>query len=204
MIEMKIPSLGQKGVLLFVALGLVVMLGISFWDRVSNPELMVPGRDSGMGEGRGSMPGEAAMNPDVAKLMEHLRDNPNDVQALVHLSEHLVNDQNWAAAETFIRRAVIAAPDNAQPMYLLGVVQHNLGQHKEAAESLERVVRLKDEASVRYSLGVLYVYYLQDIPKGVAHLSAGLNDPKAPEALKKSIREELEKVPLPGAPAQKK
>lgn len=189
------PSGGQKALLAFVGLALMVMLAISFIDRVRNPELVVAGRGgAGMGEARGSGEG---MNPDVAKLMEHLRDNPNDVEALMHLSEHLINDQNWAAAETFIRRAVVADPANTQPMYLLGVVQHNLGQHKEAAESLERVLRMKDEASVRYSLGVLYIYYLDDGANGVKHLSAGLNDPKASESLKKSLREELEKAPLP-------
>lgn len=188
------PSYGQKAILVFVSLGLVVMLAISFMDRLRNPDLVEPSRGAG---GMGQAQGEG-MNPDIAKLMEHLRENPNDVTALLHLSEHLVNDQNWPAAETFISRAVVADPSNSQPMYLLGVVQHNLGKHKEAAESLERVLSLKDEASVRYSLGVLYLYYLNDTANGVKHLSAGLNDPKAPESLKKSLREELEKAPLPG------
>lgn len=190
------PTGGQKAILLFVGLGLVVMLAISFIDRVRNPDLVVQSRSSGMGEARGT---EGGMNPDVAKLMEHLRDNPNDVKSLMHLSEHLVNDQNWAAAETFVTRAVAADPTNTQPIYLLGVVQHNLGKHKEAAASLEKVLGMKDEASVRYSLGVLYIYYLDDVASGVKHLSAGLNDPSASEALKKSLREELEKAPLPAA-----
>lgn len=186
-------STGQKAILAFVSVGLLVMLAISFIDRLRNPDLVVSSRGgAGMEQAQGE-----GMNPDIAKLMEHLRENPNDVTALLHLSEHLVNDQNWAAAETFIQRAVVADPSNSQPMYLLGVVQHNLGKHKEAAESLERVLSLKDEASVRYSLGVLYLYYLNDSANGVKHLSAGLNDPKAPESLKKSLREELEKAPLP-------
>lgn len=195
MTSIQLPSAGQKALLVFVALGLVVMLGISLVDRLRNPDLVVATRAGTPDMGGGAA--QQGMNADIAKLMEHLRDKPNDVEALMHLSEHLVNEQNWEAAETFIRRAVVADPQNTQPMYLLGVVQHNMGQHKEAAESLERVLRLKDEASVRYSLGVLYIYYLNDTPSGVKHLSAGLNDPKAPEALKKSLREELEKAPLP-------
>lgn len=194
MTNIQAPSTGQKLVLIFVAVGLVVMLGISLVDRLRNPDLVVATRSGTPDMGGGAQQG---MNPDIAKLMEQLGKEPNNVEALMHLSEHLLNEQNWAAAETFIRRAVVAAPDNTQPMYLLGVVQHNLGQHKEAAESLERVLRLKDEASVRYSLGVLYIYYLNDSASGVKHLSAGLNDPKAPADLKKSLREELEKAPLP-------
>ncbi|MEG2172910.1 MAG: hypothetical protein RRY29_06590 [Desulfovibrionaceae bacterium] len=193
------PSGGQRAVLAFVGLGLVVMLAISFMDRMRNPDMVVVnGGDAGMGAAQS---GGEGMNPDIAKLMEHLGKNPNDVAALMHLSEHLVNEHNWAAAETFIRRAVAADPTNSQPVFLLGVVQHNLGQHKEAAVSLEKVLGMKDEASVRYSLGVLYIYFLNDTTNGIKHLSAGLNDPKAPEELKKKIREELEKAPLP---AQKK
>ncbi len=81
-------------------------------------------------------------------------------------------------------------------------MQHNRGRHAEAAASLERVLSMKDEASVRYSLGVLYLYYLNEPIRGIAHLTAGLHDENAPEDLKESIRRELEKAPLPdGAPS---
>lgn len=49
---------------------------------------------------------------------------------------------------------------------------------------------------MRYSLGVLYIHFLNDPARGVEHLSAGLHDPKAGEDLKKGIRDELEKAPL--------
>lgn len=81
---------------------------------------------------------------------------------------------------------------NSKPLYLLGVIQHNQGRHKEAAEALERVVKIKDEASVRYSLGVLYIYFLEDTKRGAEHLRAGLNDPTASEELKAAIQQELE------------
>lgn len=196
MLEMTPVSGGRRLVLLCIVVGLLAMLAVAFAYRVTNPSLVVEAPRRGM-MGQPAAPGEG-MDPEVGRLMEHLRDNPHDVKALVHLTEHLINQQNWDAAEAFVRRAVVAAPSDPQPMYLLGVVQHNKGQHAEAAASLERVVQMKDEASVRYSLGVLYLYYLNDASKGVAHLTAGLHDEKASEPLKQSIRQELEKAPLPG------
>lgn len=192
----------RRMVLLVMAAGLLCMLGASFIQRLQQPSLVVetPGA-------RGGMPAQdmsAGVSPEVGQLMQQIKDNPNDVKALVHLAEHLVGAQQWEAAETFARRAAVVAPSDPQPSYLLGVILHNKGQHAEAAEALERVVVLQDDASVRYSLGVLYIHYLQNVTKGVEHLSAGLHDTKASETLKKSIREELEKAPLPAkSPAGK-
>lgn len=194
-----IPASGaRRRVLLCVSLGLLAMLAVSFVYRLQNPSLVVEApRRSGMPEQR-----DGGMDPEIGRLMQHLRDNPNDAASLAHLTEHLITQQNWDAAEAFAQRAVVAAPSDPQPAYLLGVVQHNRGRHAEAAASLERVLSMKDEASVRYSLGVLYLYYLNEPIRGIAHLTAGLHDENAPEDLKESIRRELEKAPLPdGAPS---
>ena len=190
-------------VLLVVGLGLVLMLVSAFWQRLSNPHLV---KEIDVAATRGGAGGMGGMNPELGKLMQQVSENPNDFKALVHLTEHLMSDQQWDAAENFAKRAMTVNPNDAQPPYLVGVIMHNKGQHQQAAEALEQVVRLKDEASVRYSLGVLYIHYLENPAKGVEHLTAGLHDAKAPESLKKQIREELEKAPLPGAahPAPKK
>lgn len=194
---------GRRWVLLFMAAGLAVMMGASFVQRFANPHLVVEAA-APRGVSTGGGPGVGGMDGELGALMRQVGENPNDLQPLVHLTEHLVTDQQWDAAETFARRAMVVAPSDTKPLYLLGVILHNKGQHQEAADALENVLRLKDEASVRYSLGVLYIYYLSNVPKGVAHLSAGLHDPAATAALKASIREELEKAPLPGnAPAKK-
>lgn len=186
------PAVGsQRLVIIVMALGLGFMLVSGVWQRISNPHL-VKEIDTNASAQQGGM------NPELGKLMQQISENPNDFKALVHLSEHLVNDQQWDAAETFARRAMTVNPSDAQPAYLLGVILHNKSKHVEAAEALETVVKLKDEASVRYSLGVLYIHYLNNTPKGVEHLTAGLHDPKAPETLKAQIREELEKAPLMG------
>ena len=179
--------------IILLAAALTIMLFASLKARIQNPHLTVAARpQQGMAGGEA---GEDAQT--VGKLMRQVAENPQDIGALIHLIEHLVSAQNWDAAETFAQRAVTLDVGNSTPLYLLGVIQHNQGRHKEAAEALERVVKIKDEASVRYSLGVLYIYFLEDPKRGVEHLRAGLNDATASAELKAAIQQELEKTPMP-------
>lgn len=179
--------------IILLAAALTIMLFASLKARIQNPHLTVAARpQQGMAGGEA---GEDAQT--VGKLMRQVAENPQDIGALIHLIEHLVSAQNWDAAETFAQRAVTMDVGNSKPLYLLGVIQHNQGRHKEAAEALERVVKIKDEASVRYSLGVLYIYFLEDPKRGVEHLRAGLNDATASAELKAAIQQELEKTPMP-------
>ena len=185
----------SRPLIILLGLSLVVMLAVSLKERFENP---------GLTEQR--QPRAASAQDSAAQqigvLMRKVAENPNDGTAMVHLVEHLIGAQNWEAAETFAQRAVTLDTGNSKPLYLLGVIMHNQGRNKEAAEALEQVLALKDEASVRYSLGVLYIHYLENPAKGVEHLSAGLRDANAPEELKKAMLLELEKTPLSQQPGQ--
>ena len=185
----------SRALIILLGLGLVVMLAVSLKERFESPGLT----EQRQPRAATAQDSEAQQ---IGKLMRQVAENPNDGTAMVHLVEHLIGAQSWEAAETFAQRAVTLDTGNSKPLYLLGVIMHNQGRNKEAAEALEKVLAIKDEASVRYSLGVLYIHYLEDPAKGVEHLSAGLHDANAPEELKKAIMQELEKTPLPKQPDQ--
>ncbi len=195
-------SVSHRSILLLMTVGLLCMFGIALKERVENPDLVIQVEPRMSMDAMGAMgamsdmvAGMGAGAPsEVGMLMQQLADKPHDVAALIQLSEHLVQGQQWTAAETFVRRAIEVNPQDAQAQYLLGVILHGQGKSEEAVQALENAVLLKDEASVRYSLGVLYVYYLENIAKGVEHFTAGLNDATAPENLQTAIRAELEKV----------
>ena len=190
----------QRIVLLFLAFAFAGMTLVSLWQRFMQPDLVISANVRQMSAGRDGAP--AGNMNEIGKLMQQVQQNPGDVAAMLHLAEHFVEDKNWAAAESFLRKAVVAAPSNPQPLYLLGVVLHNLGNHVEAAACLERVVSLRDEPSVRYSLGVLYVHYLQDPARGGQHLRAALEQPGLADALLNLIRAELDALVSQTAPAK--
>ncbi|MDR2695397.1 MAG: tetratricopeptide repeat protein [Deltaproteobacteria bacterium] len=194
-----VPARGmQRVLLLFLAFAFLGMTAVSLWQRIMQPDLVVPADARRSSAEREEAP-EGSIG-EIGRLMQQVRQNPGDAAALLHLAEHLVEEKNWEAAENFLRRAVVAAPGNPQPLYLLGVVLHNRGQHAEAAACLERVVNLRDEPSVRYSLGVLYAHYLQDRAGGIGHLRAALAQPGLPDDLAGLIRAELD-VLEPRAPS---
>ena len=127
-------------------------------------------------------------------LMQKLQKNPTDLEALVGLTEHFMHTQDWQRAETFALRAVVAAPNETQPLYMLGIIQHSQNRNAEAAASLEKVVAAREDPSVRYSLGILYAYYLEQPDKGLEQLQKALDNPNTPADLKKAVAEEVTKI----------
>lgn len=190
-------STGRSGrlVIAVLALSLIAMLVASLMARFSSPGLVTRHAAS-----ETAMPGAQGAD-DVGRLMQQAARNPDDASVQLELAERLMRLGSWEGAENFASRALALAPEDTRTRYLLGVIRHNQGRHAEAATLLEEVLQRKDSAPVRYSLGVLYLHYLNQAARGIEHLSAGLHAPDADESLKAAIRQELEKAPLPEADA---
>ena len=173
-------SFTARAIILLLGLSLLVMLGVTIKERVSNPHLVTerPTAPQGMGQEQNLL----------ASLMQKVAAEPTNKDALMHLAEHLMATQEWDAAATFAQRAVALDVNDPQPLYMLGTTFSRV-----AAATLEKVVALRDDATVRYSLGVLYSYFLQQKDKGRAHWEAGLKDPKISPEMRQAIEEELKK-----------
>lgn len=197
------PGKSRRSILLLLAAGLVLMLASTLSYLASNPSLIAH-TGAGVAPAPESAPAsqqapssagmDEATQQGIMALMQKLQQNPTDLEALTGLAEHFMHTQDWQKAETFALRAVVAAPNETRPLYMLGIIQHNQNRHAEAAASLEKVVAAKEDASVRYSLGILYAYYLDQPDKGIAHLEKALGDPSAPDDLKKALTEEIAKI----------
>lgn len=179
---------GRKLVLLAVCVGLAAMLGASFLYRLSNPSLVQQGRGPAAQE-EGEHSGEMEI---VSALMQKVQQNPNDAGALFALGQHFLDHSDWARAEGFLARAVVASPADPQPLYMLGIAQYQQQSFEKAAETFERLIEIDPQPAARYNLGILYRHYLKAEAKGNAHLKAIIEDAKAPEDLKAQARQELE------------
>ena len=115
---------------------------------------------------------QAAQSPQamaIMGLMQKMKENPNDVETLLALAQTFAEQGDMEGAKDMIQRATVAAPSDHRPPYLMGVVLGGQGKWQEAAEQLERSVSLKDDASARYSLGVIWRYHLKDEAKARSH-----------------------------------
>lgn len=191
----------RRSILLLITAGLAIMLASTLSYFSANPGLVshtTTGTQAAAPSSGQQMPSAAGMDEatqqGVMTLMQKLQKNPTDLEALVGLTEHFMHTQDWQRAETFALRAVVAAPNETQPLYMLGIIQHSQNRNTEAAASLEKVVAAKEDPSVRYSLGILYAYYLDQPDKGLEQLQKALNTPNIPEDLKKAVTEEVTKI----------
>lgn len=199
------PISGRKPLLAAIGLGLLLMLGSAASYVSENPSLIrhqsrPAGGETSAAAGPSASAGQNAAMPDAAaqdgvmRLMQRLQQNPQDQEALISLTEHFMHLQDWSRAETFVLRALMAAPGAHKPQYLLGVIQHNQNRHGEAAVSLEKALAGQEDPSIRYSLGILYAYYLEKPEQGIAELQKALDNPTAPANLKKAVQDEIEKI----------
>ena len=113
-------SFTARAIILLLGLSLLVMLGVTIKERVSNPHLVTerPTAPQGMGQEQNLL----------ASLMQKVAAEPTNKDALMHLAEHLMATQEWDAAATFAQRAVALDVNDPQPLYMLGVILHNQGK----------------------------------------------------------------------------
>ncbi|MCD8072742.1 MAG: hypothetical protein LUE10_06180, partial [Alistipes sp.] len=127
----------------------------------------------------------------IGDLMTRAQGQPDDVATLIELVEHFLVLQSFASAEPFARRAAAADPQSVRAHYLHSVVLHGLGRNEDAAASLETALALQDDPVMRYSLGVLYAYYLRQKPKAAEQFRLAL-EANPPEALRTELHKELD------------
>lgn len=187
-----IPASGMRRHMAWCMAGVAVLLVLTAAGyRILHPDLLTPLPPP---QERAAQPSDNRAMAGVAELMRRVQANPKDVDALTSLAEHFLHLEDWAATEQFARRAAEAAPETLKPHYLLSVALHGLGRNADAAASLERAIRIKDEPALRYSLGILYAYYLDDKTKAAEHMRLGLADPSVSGQLKADLAEELAKL----------
>ena len=139
---------------------------------------------------------QAAQSPEamaIMGLMQKMKENPNDVDNLLAIAQLFAERSDFEGAMEMIQRAAVAAPSDSRPPYLMGVVLGGQGKWQEAAAQLERSISLKDDASARYSLGVILRYHLGQNEKARPHFekAAELN---TDQALASMIKAELDKA----------
>ena len=191
----------RRIVLTALALGLGAMFALSMAWRMGDHPLIrqkAPSAVSQSGSGNDgsrSMMEQAAASPQtqsIMSLMQKMKDNPNDVDTLLELATLFAEQGNTEGARDMVERAVVAAPSDHRPPYLMGVLLSREGRWEEAAEQLERSISLKDDAATRYSLAVIYRYHLKDEAKARENYEVAAKICKDP-SLASLIRAELDK-----------
>lgn len=178
---------------LILGAAFAVMLVVSVWDRNTRSSVAVNATEVTRGTSGETSADPAAMNA-IGALMREAAHKPDDLNALLRLTEGLMAAGQWQSAENFAQKAAALEKDDTpdkRAEYLLAIIHHNQGRDEQAAEILERYLSRNENPSARYSLGILYNHFLNEPLKGREHLSRGLESGLGSEALRKAMRDEL-------------
>ncbi len=189
----------RRIVLAALSVGFVAMFALSVSWRMGDHPLIrqrtAAVRSAATAETPRSMMEQGAESPQgqaVMTLMQKMKDNPNDVNTLLEIAGIFAEQGDNEGAKSMVQRALVAAPSDARPPYLMGVILAREGAWDEAARQLERSITLKDDAATRYSLAVIYRYHLKQEDKARANYETAARICEDP-ALASMIKAELDK-----------
>ena len=179
-----------------LGLGIVVMFALSIaWRMGDHTLIRQRAAQTSAAEAPRSMMEQGAESPQgqaVMSLMQKMKDNPNDVDTLLEIARIFAEQGDNEGAKSMAERALVAAPSDARPPYIMGVLLSREGAWDEAAKQLERSISLKDDAATRYSLAVIYRYHLKQENKARENYEIAARICEDP-ALASMIKAELDK-----------
>ncbi len=179
-----------------LGLGIVVMFALSIaWRMGDHPLIRQRAAQTAAADAPRSMMEQGAESPQgqaVMSLMQKMKDNPNDVDTLLEIARIFAEQGDNEGAKSMAERALVAAPSDARPPYIMGVLLSREGSWDEAAKQLERSISLKDDAATRYSLAVIYRYHLKQENKARENYEIAARICEDP-ALASMIKAELDK-----------
>ena len=188
----------RRIVLAALGLGLVAMFALSVaWRTGDHP--LVRQRPSSVaavtGESSPATMEQTAETPEtsaIMALMQKMKADPHDVETLLELARVFAEQGDTESAKDMVQRAVVAAPSDYRPPYLMGLLLARESRWEDAAAQLERSISLKDDAATRYSLAVIYRYHLKQEEKARANYETAAKICED-AALASMIKAELEK-----------
>ena len=191
----------QTGLLALFLLGLCVMLTTTLYYRVKHGALV---QEMERPQATRDMPAQtpepnmgfalsAQQTDDLGKLMARLQAEPKNPDLLMEIGGLFMEAKEWERARFFLSRAVVSAPTDARPRYMLGISLFRAGNAQEAAKVFEDLLEMQSEPAARYNLAVIYKYHLERPEDAKKQFEAILASPDADADIQAQAKAELEK-----------
>lgn len=192
---------GRKAVILAVFVALAAMFATSFLYRMNNPNLFVKSQasrsfaDAGGGEGGPAMGG--AMNGAMSRVKEYMdrvRQDPDDVEALVGLGNAFLMMRAWDRALEPLEKARQLKPGDASVLKAVGIAYFNKEEYAKAEEAYEAILRTDPADTLAlFNLGVIYKHYFKKPDIAQTYFEKVLALEKEDAEMIKLARQELDK-----------
>ena len=129
----------------------------------------------------------------VQQLMAALQDNPEHVPTLVGLAGAFLESESPEQAARFARKALDIKGDHPQALMYLATSQYRTHAHEEAARTLRQLLEITpDDPWVRYNLGIVLKYNLEQPEAATEHFRKAREDAASHPDLLDRLEHELE------------
>jgi tetratricopeptide (TPR) repeat protein len=178
---------------LLACLGLMLFAAVAY--RVDNPSIVqheerqeMPAGGMGQSGEMGQMGGDMS---GIASMMQKLKDNPDDVEAMRALGMSFMDMRAWDKSMSFWDMLLAKNPSDVMALNQKGFCLFELEKHAEAAELFERMLGIEpNNFHAHFNLGIIYKHYLQQPDKAVGHFQAVVDAaPDDPELVDSAKRE---------------
>ena len=201
----KLSPVLQRPLLVAIGLFLATIFVSSLMYRMEHGSLKVhinqPQRPAAMNEGappagmEGAQEQEHGAMSGVGGMMEALKENPDDLNLLLGLSQRFLANQNWETAEVFLKRAMVINPGEPRILNLLGMTAFQREQYEDAADYYSRAAAMNaTDYLSRFNLGMIYANFLGRPDKGKMYFQEVLEVAPQDEEVRVRAREELESI----------
>ncbi len=173
----------EKTVIAFFALTLVVIVAMA----VINPK---PNDDHAHEDEAGS----ASMEEKIAEAKEKLKDNPDNVHALIYYGDLLMDNNQLKESISTFDKVLKIEPENTHAMNDLGTLYQRTGFYDKSFEIFKAIEKIEPEnLSAIYNLGLLNRYYKKDNKEALKYFEMLPLRNLNPE-LSKGITKEIETI----------
>ncbi|SOB60789.1 TPR repeat-containing protein [Pseudodesulfovibrio profundus] len=195
-------NFSRKTIIAAVLLCAAAMFITSFVYRMNHPNLFVQveqqhspddGHDHST-DGTGAPAGmsEGAMAK-VKEFMAQVKENPNDVKALINLGNSFLMMRAWDRALEPLEKANSLEPGNIGLLKAIGIAYFNKENFDKAAEAYKQILAIDpNDTLALFNLGVINKYYFEDMDTARTYFEKVLVIEKDDEEIIKMAKQELD------------
>ncbi|SDK74307.1 Tetratricopeptide repeat-containing protein [Maridesulfovibrio ferrireducens] len=186
---------GQKFVVILLGVALLVIFVSSLTYRMNHPgnkvEFQQQKESSSSGMSQEAM-GESMK--EIRKLMDLMRDNPEDMKVQLELANAFMMIRAYDRAQTFFEKVVENEPANINALMGLGMCYYQAEKFDKAAEAFDKILLVDpDDSMAHFNTGIIKKYYLHAHEEAEEHFKKIIANPKSSDDMRSHAEEELKK-----------
>ncbi|WP_031483711.1 tetratricopeptide repeat protein [Maridesulfovibrio frigidus] len=186
---------GQKLVVALLGVALLVIFITSLAYRLNHPGNKVEFQQQQEAPSQGMS--QEAMGEgmtEIRKLMDSMRDNPEDMAVQLELANAFMMIRAYDRAQGFFEKVIANEPTNISALMGLGMCYYQAEQFEKAAGVFDKILVIDpDDSMAHFNTGIIKKYYLHAHEDADEHFKKIIANPEASEDMRAHAEEELKK-----------